>query len=229
MVSPLQSLDRPNVNGRGVPPPVPVLDTTGLRPRRSPARLLAGLLLAAVLAFVFVWWSQRSDLKQPVLAVTRAVAAGQTLTSADLVAVRVAVETGVPVVPASDLDQVVGHTAAVPLVRGALLAPRQVGAPSWPPSGQAEIALLVKAGHAPAGVQPGASVMVLITPTTTGGGGQNASASQVQAAARVVGVDRSADGSGAVTVSLLVGQDDGMRLAGSTGEVSLVLLAPQGS
>src|SRR5689334_1449308 len=126
MVSPLETFDPPRYNGRAGQPPAPV-DTGSLRPRRSVGRFLLALLLVAVVVLVFVTVALRADHKQPVLAVAQPVAAGQQLTGADLVVVRVAVEDGVPVVPAASLDQVVGHTAAVPLVRGALLAPRQVG------------------------------------------------------------------------------------------------------
>jgi len=230
MVSPLQTLDRPSYNGRPAQPPSTV-DTTGLRPRRSPGRFLVGVLLAAVVVLVFVTVALRADHKQPVLAVAQPVAAGQQLTSADLVVVRVSVEAGVPVVPASNLDQIVGHTAAVPLVRGALLAPRQVGPAAWPPAGQAVMALPVKAGHAPSGLSTGATVMVLVTPATGNGTPASSSGSSgpaQQAPATVVAVERASDGSGTVTVSLLLAQDAALRLAGAAGgDVSLVLLAPQ--
>jgi hypothetical protein len=229
MGSPLQTLDPPRYNGRAADPPAPA-DPTGLRPRRSVGRFLLALLLVAVVVLVFVTVALRADNKQPVLAVAQPVAAGQQLTSADLVVVRVAVEAGVPVVPAGNLDQVVGHTAAVPLVRGALLAPRQVGPAAWPPAGQAVLALPVKAGHAPSGLATGATVMVLISPVAGPGaaGGSAGSSGAQQAPATVVAVDRAGDGSGTVTVSLLLAQDAAVRLAGvAGGDVSLVLLAPQ--
>jgi hypothetical protein len=232
MVSPLQTLDPPHYNGRAGGPPATV-DTAALRPRRSPLRFVAALLVVAVVVLVFVTVALRADNKQPVLAAAQPVAAGQQLTRADLVVVRVAVETGVPVVPAASLDQVVGHTAAVPLVRGALLAPRQVGPAAWPPAGQAVLALPMKAGHTPSGLATGATVMVLIAPAAGPGSGAGAAGSSgasgsQQAAATVVAVDRASDGSGTVTVSLLLSRDAAVRLAGvAGGEVSLVLLAPQ--
>src|SRR5437763_3984253 len=178
MSSPVQILDPPRYNGRvGAPPST--ADAVGLRPRRSPGRFVLALLGVAVVVLVFVTVALRADDKQPVLAVAQPVAAGQQLTNADVVVVRVAAEAGVPVVPAASIDQVVGHTAAVPLVRGALLAPRQVGPAAWPPAGQAVLALPLKAGHAPTGLAAGASVMVLVTPTTgttgTGGGSSGSS------------------------------------------------------
>ncbi|GAA5197412.1 hypothetical protein GCM10023322_68620 [Rugosimonospora acidiphila] len=221
-------MDRPGLDARAPDFAAPV-DTTGVRPRRSVGRLVAGLLLAAVMALVFVMVSQRTDHKVPVLAVTRSVAAGQRLTAADLVAVRVAVEAGVPVVPADQLGGVVGHTAVVPLVRGALLAPRQIGQAAWPPAGQAEVALPVKAGHVPMDLQPGATVMVLISPAATSGATSGAQTAEVRDPATVVAVAAASDGSGAQLVSLLVTQDAGLQLAGaSSGDVSLVLLAPRG-
>jgi hypothetical protein len=229
VTNPLPSLERPNYSGQPAALTAAV-EVAALRPRRSPARILVGLLLAAVLALTFVGLSLRADAKQPVLAVTTAVAAGQRLTSADLVVVRVAVEPAVAVVAASQLDQVLGHTAAVPLVRGTLLAPRQIGAAVWPPAGQAVIALLVKQGHAPTGLQPGAAVLVLITPTSgpaATGAGQGSTGAPLQAPATVVEVSRAVDITGSGTASVLVAQGDGVRLAGAAGDVSLVLLAPQ--
>src|SRR5437764_493305 len=176
MSSPVQILDPPRYNGRvGAPPST--ADAVGLRPRRSPGRFVLALLGVAVVVLVFVTVALRADDKQPVLAVAQPVAAGQQLTNADVVVVRVALEAGVPVVPAASIDQVVGHTAAVPLVRGALLAPRQVGPAAWPPAGQAVLALPVKAGHAPSGLSSGATVMVLIAPATATGTATSSSGS----------------------------------------------------
>jgi hypothetical protein len=231
MSSPVQMLDPPRYNGRVTAAP-PSADAIGLRPRSSPGRFVLALLGVAVVVLVFVTVALRADDKQPVLAVAQPVAAGQQLTSADVVVVHVAVEAGVPVVPAASIDRVVGHTAAVPLVRGALLAPRQVGPAAWPPAGQAVLALPVKAGHSPTGLAAGASVMVLVTPTTgtTGGGpsGSPGGTGGQRAPATMVAFTPAADGSGTATVSLLLTQDAAMRLAGvAGGDVSLVLLAPQ--
>jgi hypothetical protein len=229
----LRTLERPTYNGNGRADTPTAAEAAPLRPRRSAGRFLFGLLLAAVVVLVFVTVALRADHKQPVLAVARPVAAGAQLSAASLIVVRVAVEDGVPVVPAVQLDQMIGRTAAVPLVRGALLAPRQVGPPAWPPAGQAVLALPVKAGHAPTDLVAGSTVMVLVAPGTGSTGGQAVSSGQatqsVQAPATVVAVDRAADGSGATSVSLLLGQDAAVRLAGAAGgDASLVLLAPHG-
>jgi hypothetical protein len=230
----LRTLERPTYNGNGWAETPTAAAAAPLRPRRSAGRLLFGLLLAAVVVLVFVIVALRADHKQPVLAVARPVAAGAQLSAASLIVVRVAVEDGMPVVPAGQLDQMVGRTAAVPLVRGALLAPRQVGPAAWPPAGQAVLALPVKAGHAPTDLVAGSAVMVLVAPGTGSTGGQagspgGSSGQSIQAPATVVAVDRAADGSGATSVSLLLGQDAAVRLAGAAGgDVSLVLLAPHG-
>jgi SAF domain len=229
MASPLRTLDPPRFNGRPTTPSSTV-DTTSLRPRRSPARFVFGVLLAAVTVLVFVTVALRADHQQPVLAVARPVAAGQQLSAGDLVVVRVSVEPGVPVVPAGSLDDVLGRTAAVPLVRGALLAPRQLGPAAWPPAGQAVLAVPVKAGHAPAGLSAGATVMVLVTPAVAGGAPTTGSGSAVvQAQATVVSVQTASDGSGSVIVSLVLDQDAALRLAGAgAGDAQLVQLAPHG-
>ena len=134
--------------------------------RRSPARLVAGLLVVATAVLTFVTLDLSADHKRQVLAVTTSVAAGQPLSAADVVAVAVDAEAGVPLVPAGELASVVGRTAAVPLVRGQLLAPRLLGPPVFPPAGQAVIAVDVKPGQAPAGLQPGSAVLVLAAPAT---------------------------------------------------------------
>src|SRR5947207_114282 len=126
----------PQGGGAGRGPGGPVL-----RRRISKARLLlaVGLVLACALAGVMV--AQRVDVRVPVLAAARGISAGQTVTAADVTTVKVAVESGVATVPASQLSTVVGRVAAVPLVAGTLLSPNQFGGPVGPGSGEAVIAV----------------------------------------------------------------------------------------
>ncbi len=94
-----------------------------LRRRFSKARLLLAVGLVLVCALAGVMVAQRVDVRVPVLAAARAIGAGQTVTAADVMTVKVAVEAGVATVPASQLSTVVGQVAAVPLVAGTLLSP----------------------------------------------------------------------------------------------------------
>jgi hypothetical protein len=201
-----------------------------LRRRVSKARLLlaVGLVLACALAGVIV--AQRVDLRVPVLAAARAIAAGQTVTADDVTTVKVAVEAGVATVPASQLSTVVGRLAAVPLVAGTLLSPNQFGGPVWPGQGEAVIAVPVKPGRLPSGLPPGARVTVLAVPTGTPGGvtgtggGQGGQLQVEKATATVVSVEAAADQSGTTVVTLVLSAADATRVASASGDVALVRL-----
>lgn len=188
--------------------------------------ILAGAVIGAVVA-------DRVDTRVPVLAAARAVNAGQTLTTADVAVVRVAAEAGVATVPASQLSSVVGRTAAVPLVAGSLLAPDELGAAAWPPSGQAVIAVPVKAGHAPSGLGAGTQVLVLVVPAGPAGAGAAPSAGSgqgqvVQALATVVSIEQAADQSGTTVASLLLTTPNATRVVSAGGEVWLVQVGGNG-
>jgi SAF domain len=201
-----------------------------LRRRISKTRLLlaVGLVLACALAGVVV--AQRVDIRVPVLAAARAISAGQTVTAGDVTTVKVAVESGVATVPASQLSTVVGRVATVPLVAGTLLSPNQFGGPVWPGPGEAVIAVPVKPGRLPSGLPPGVHVTVLVVPTGTPGGvtgtggGQGGQPPVEKAAATVVSVDPAADQSGAMVVTLVLSAADATRVASASGDVALVRL-----
>lgn len=198
-----------------------------VRPRRNPVHIVAGALLVVVLALAFMWIQLRSDQTVAVLVVAQPVPAGQVITSADLRVATVVPDAGVRLVATSQADTVVGRTAAVPLVAGALLSPDQVGPAAWPAAGEAVVALPLKPGRIPAGIAPGARVRVL-TVTTDGGAATSADRGQAGVVATVVEVSREqVDASGTVVVSLLLnGADAGVAAAG--GEATLVLLGPAG-
>jgi hypothetical protein len=208
---------------RTTPPPRPLAAAQLVGARRSPVRLVAGLLVVATAVLTFVTLDLNADHKQQVLAVTTSVAAGQPLSAADVVAVAIDAEAGVPLVPAGELASVVGRTAAVPLVRGQLLAPRLLGPPVFPPARQAVIAVAVKPGQAPEGLQPGSAVLVLAAPATDAA----AAPASAGVSATVIAVDEAADGSGDLVVSLLMSRSDAVALgATAAGSVSLVLVGP---
>ncbi|MDI1461034.1 SAF domain-containing protein [Catellatospora sp. KI3] len=138
-------------------------------PRRPPvAHLLGGLLLIVVCVLLSLQVYGRIDDRTPALAAVRDVAAGQQLTAADLRQVMVGADDGLLLIPAADLDKVVGRAAAVPLRAGQLIAAPQLGPSDWPPADKALIAVGVDEGHLPAGVVPGAQISV-ITPESAPG------------------------------------------------------------
>jgi hypothetical protein len=202
--------------------------TAPVRPRRRPWLLVGGLLAMVVSAGVFALLYLGSDARQQVLVVARPVAAGQVLSASDLRVTRIVPGPDVDAIPAAEASRAVGHTAAVPLVPGSLLAPPQVGPVSWPPAGQAVIALPVKAGRLADGVAAGAKVLIIpVTPQSGSPSGTAAGTSSSGGPQAVVGivvsVVRDVDGSGSTVVSVLIPADQAVAVAGGSGDVSVAL------
>ncbi len=192
-----------------------------LRPRRRAWLLISSLLSMVVCAGAFALFYVRADSRVQVLAAARAVAAGQTITVADLRVVRVVPDSGVALVPATRASQVVGATAVVPLAAGSLLTESQLGPAGWPPPGQAVVALPVKAGRLADGVTPG--VRVLVIPVAKESEAQPVPSAVPQPVkATVVGVD-TADGANSWVVSLLVSRQDAVQVAGAAGDMSIAI------
>jgi hypothetical protein len=187
-----------------------------LRVLLAVALILGFALAGAVLA-------NRVDTRQPALVTARAVSAGQVITDADLRVVPVAADAGVATVPDTGRGSVVGRTARVPLTAGTLLSPAHLGAPDWPPVGQAVAAVAVKPGRLPSGLTAGSRVIVLVLPTANAAGG-GAGAQVVQAQATVVSVQTGGDLSEDTGVSLLLAATDATRVASVAGDVTLIQL-----
>jgi hypothetical protein len=120
------------------------------------------LLLCAVLGLAAwrLWEAGRVE----VLAAARAVAAGQTIETEDLRVVEVAVDAGVATVSAADRDDVVGHTAATPLLAGQLLAPDAIGTAPVIDSGHATVGVVLEAGRYPPGLEVGGRFLAVPLP-----------------------------------------------------------------
>ncbi|ROO60374.1 SAF domain-containing protein [Micromonospora sp. Llam0] len=204
------------------PPPLDnraVVDSPGTRRRRSVPRLLGGALLVVLGAVAFGVIGLRADPGVEVLAVARPVIAGMQLSDADLRVVRIVPDQALRVVRADERSTVVGRTAAVPLVAGALLTADQLGTATDPPPGQSIIAVGVKTGRAPSALAPGASVLVVIVPQ----GGDADTPPQAPAVVRAVDLT---DSSGVTVVSLQMSAESAVRIASATGDVALILQNP---
>jgi hypothetical protein len=204
------------------------------RRRRLPFVALGGLLVVVcVLGYAF--GAVRLGDRVQVLAVARSVAAGQAIAATDLRQVSAAQDSGVQLIPADQVQQVVGRTAVVPLVAGTLLTPSLVGDAAFPPVGKVAASLALKPGQYPQGLSTGARVMAYVS--ATGGDGQQApatSSGRSDPAARVpavvLGVDLAGDGQGATVVTLLLDASDGPKLAvAAAGGVVLMQTAPGGN
>ncbi|MDG4795440.1 SAF domain-containing protein [Micromonospora sp. WMMD1082] len=187
--------------------------------RRSPLRIIGGLLVIA-LGFVIGAVVLGSVSKAvDVLAVARPVAAGAVLTDADVTTVSIVPADTLRVIPAGHRAQVVGQTAAVPLAAGSLLVMDQVGAVTDPAPGQSVLAVGVKTGHAPAGLSAGATVVVLVVPASAGSG----SAREVVQAPALVRAVEAPDAAGLTVVTVQLASEAALRVASAAGEVTIIV------
>ena len=208
-----------NGNNNALGPPVGAAEGT----RSTPLALL-GVASVVVGALVFLGIYTSIDSRQSVLVAARRVAPGQVITAEDLTTASVSVSEGTEVVPASGAADVVGQTAAVGLVPGAILSPSQLGASSGLQAGRAQVGVALKPGQAPLGLRQGSRVMVV---GSDGAPGTEDATPVVLSSDAVVSDVGSPSASSATTVvSLTVAEGDATAVAaaGAAGLVSLVVL-----
>jgi hypothetical protein len=181
--------------------------------------MLVGITLMVAFALLFGLAALRVDPATSVLAMARPVPAGATIRDADLRVVRVVPGAGVEVVTEAERATVVGRTATVPLVTGALLAPAHVGAVMWPPAGESVVGVPVAAGRMPAGLSTGSRVSVLVG--ADGAPGQPGQPGPAVVSGVVVAVEPPS-AAGVSTVSLLMSSAVARQVA-AAGEMVLIL------
>lgn len=212
------------------------LSSKRLARQRRPRVIAAAVLLLMLAVATNVYLFRSSGDRVSVVRVARDVTVGHKITRADLDKAPFPVVPGVTVIPARQLEQVVGQRAAVGLRKGTLLAASQLTAEQSPPEGRALVTVPLKGSAMPPGLAPGWSVRVVFT---FGSQGQEpvAGASQSGAhttalrdvAAVVDGVD-GPDAEGAMTVSLIVPDADSSAVArqAAAGMVVLVVTERRG-
>lgn len=201
--------------------------------RRSRRGLLIAVLvvlLGGVLAFAGASMMTRHD---QVLAVARDVALGQVITDADLVVVSVSADPNLSPISADRRGQIVGLIAQVPLVKGELLTPGQVGPSTGFGAGQQLVALALKPGQLPArGLSSGEQVLVVATPgsndVTGSDSGGTLTAEPVSAVVADVGPADAASGVTVVDVRVASANGPGLARLASTGNLAVILLPTAG-
>ncbi|MGW3960126.1 hypothetical protein ACWED2_09900 [Amycolatopsis sp. NPDC005003] len=146
---------------------------TGRQARRRLPHLLIGLLLIVVCVGGVLWWSSSAQGRVSVLGIARPVGVGHVLERADVREVEIAAADAVATVPAEQVASVLDRPMATSLTVGALLTPGSVGPSTVPVTGQAVVAVGLKAGQFPLELAPGSPVVVVVTassnaPTATG-------------------------------------------------------------
>lgn len=217
-----------NGAGRAASPASDVGQLLGLPRRRRPAMVALAVAMAAAGVVVSATLYQRADRQVPVVMVTADVPAGAVITAADLATTGVTVAPGVRVIPAAQLSQVSGETAAVALRAGTLLAPSDLTTAQPPAPGQQLVPVAVKPSTLPAsGLFPGDQVLIVATPGDQGEPGGSAGPQELAAPVRAVveAVDTAAGSDGLDVVDLLVGAANGPAVAeqASTGQFALIV------
>lgn len=199
--------------------------------------VLLGGLLAFAAASVLTRHTQ-------VLAVSRDVPVGATITSADLSTASVTKDPNLSPIPASAESRIVGLVAQVGLVKGELLTRAQLGTGSGVTAGQVLVALPLKPGQFPTrGLTAGQRVLIVATPgangTTAGsGGGALGGASSAGSGGSggggiegtVAEVGTMSQATQVTVLDVRVSASDGVSLArvASTGNLAVILLPAAG-
>ena len=214
-------------------PPAPAVRSAAARRRvgrRSLVLSVLVVLLGGLLAFVA---GQMLTAHNEVLAVARDVQVGSTITADDLTTASVTSDPHLSPIPASELADVVGQVAQVPLHRGELLTPAQVGAGSGLSAGELLVALPLTDGQFPArGLTPGQPVLIVATPgaTTATNATNSAVAGDRTIKATVAEVGAPNPTTQVTVVDVRLREADGPTVAqlASTGNLALVLLPAGG-
>lgn len=204
------------------------------RARRRRGRLpyvSFGALLVLVCVLGFAYYASQLGGRVSVLAVAQPLAAGQSITAADLKQVSAANDASLGLIPVSQVSAVIGRTAVVPLLPGTLLTPSLIGDAAFPPSGKVVASVALKPGQYPQGLVTGANVEAFVSAGAAGeqntSSASGSSGSESRLSAVVLGVDLAGDGQGNTVVTLLLDASDATKLAGGAGVV-LMQTAPAG-
>ena len=203
--------------------------------RRSVPLAAGGVVLVVVCALVFAEGWLQAGHRQPVLALSQPVAAGQVITAGDLETVRVSAAGPVSLVPASRQAEVVGSMAAVSLPAGSLLVGSDIGTPP-PIKGQVRLGVALKPGQYPPDLAAGQDVDVLATPaasasgSSSGSGGAPAALPVGEAVVLSVSPATASSGSGDTVVEIQVPADamPQVAAANAAGQIALATIPAGG-
>ncbi|MFD3920267.1 SAF domain-containing protein [Streptomyces sp. NPDC058595] len=184
------------------------------KPSRRWSPFILCVLLALVGALVGSVVVTRAGDRTSVLAVARDVPAGQRITGADLVSVSFAKDPALSPVPAGQRASMVGRRAVADLREGSLLTRSQVTGGALGDDRQL-VGVELKRGQVPrAALSAGDRVLAVILPSEGAPSGKRSTAEPEEPGIDAVVVSVGpADGTGAVTVNLAVGEGDGPVLA----------------
>lgn len=199
-----------------------------VRPYR-PMRALVGALIvvAAVVAALAIY--TRIGNRTEVLAVTRAVLAGEQITDADLQVVSISSDDSFPAIPASNRTIVVGQYAKVRLAAGSLLVNDSIQPDELVNPDRVRVSVEVPVGLIPVGLREQSRLTLVVTPAQSGG--DHPRPVLIEATvfavprnlAEIVGTDESGRSMVALTIEI---DPQWVSLVGSASAVSVGVLDP---
>ncbi|MFZ1284414.1 MAG: SAF domain-containing protein, partial [Propionicimonas sp.] len=178
------------------------------------------LVLVGALMGLGVWTISTDSTE--IVAVRSAVDRGEVVAADDLMVVRVTVDPAVQVIPAAQLDGLVGQRAASDLVAGSLLAPGGITDLVVPRTGESLVGIALAFGQLPAEpLRPGDKVRLVQTPADQA----DVPATQVTIDAVVQGISEVGSDGLTVVVDVVVPTSRAAEVAAraATGRVALVL------
>lgn len=216
----------PVTHGESAARPVrmPTPGAAANRNRRRPILVLAAVLLLAVSALAGAFAFSQVSTTVSVVAMARTVPAGQQLQRDDLTVVQVTQTSGLDVVGADQLPEIVGLRAVTDLPAGSTLTPDSYADHLVPAEGEAVVGVLAAPGSAPLdGLVAGAQVLLVPLPDKNGG-----EATGAEVPGRVVAVQPLADGTGS-RVDVLVAADQAARIQrlAAVERIALVILTKE--
>lgn len=202
-------------------PPGPLKPT---RARRRPALIALGLALVALSVLASVYLTSTLGQTYQVLAVKGEITRGTVIAATDLATVELPTgPTQLKPVPADQLDQMVGKTAAADLNAGQLLTPTSVVDELQPAAGQSIVGIALAPNQMPASyeLRAGDAVRVVETPAS---GGEPPVEVPFAIAATVIGSKQSELGDQMVVdVEVASANAAGLAARAATGRVAIVI------
>lgn len=197
-------------SGRSVAPPTH---------RRNPVRITIAIAITAVGALIVGYaFLSLSDTVGVVVA-GQTIERGTTITSDDLTVANIQMDPSIATIPASDLEDLLGQSAAVEIVEGSLVSPAEVTGDPIPAPGETLVNLSLQPGQFPP-LYGGAPIRVVSTASNN-----DEPPTEAPRFIEATVVDASTAEDGLMFVNVLVPSDQAGLLAtrAATGRIAVVL------
>ena len=187
--------------------------------RKNPVRIAVAVSITSVGALIVGYAFMSLSDTVGVVVANQTIERGTTITSDDLMVSNVKLDPSIATVPASDLDDLLGQSAAVEIVEGSLLSPAEVTADAIPGIGETLVNLALQPGHFPP-LYGGAPVRVVNTAANN-----DEPPTEAPRFIEATVVDSSPTEDGLMIVNVLVPSDQAGLLAtrAATGRIAIVL------